>query len=54
MHQMADDLFLLSVRQIIKIQHIPKDDEEEQKELDLKKQYDFFPKEAEELHNRLE
>ena len=54
MHEMVDDIFLLSVRQIIEIQHIPKDDEEEQKELDLKKQYDLFPKEAEELHKGLE
>ena len=54
MHQMADDLFLLSLRQIIKIQHIPKDDEEEQKELDLKKQYELFTREAGELHDQLE
>lgn len=54
MHWLLDEVFLTHLEQAIEIQHISKDDEEEQKELDLQKQYLRFPKDAQELLNQLE
>ena len=54
MNDLLDEMFLNKFKQAIEIQHIPKDDEEEQKEMDLKKQYDLFRREAKELHQQLE
>ena len=52
---MVDEMFAEEVKERIgETQQIPKDDEEEQKELDLKKQYNLFTREAEELRNKLE
>ena len=43
------------MKQIIQeSQGIPEEEEEEHKELDLKKQNDLFTREAEELHRELE
>ena len=39
MHSLLDEIFILNIHQAIEIQQMPKDDEEEQKELDLKKQH---------------
>ena len=50
MHDLLDEIFLCKLQETIEIQGIPKDDEEEQKDIDLKKQYDLFTKEAKELH----
>ena len=54
MHNLLDEIFLNKFKQASEIQHIRKDDEEEQKELDLKKQYDLFRREAKELDQYLE
>ena len=50
MHNLLDEILLRKVQETIEFQPIPKDDEEEQKELDLKKQYNIFTREAKELH----
>ena len=48
-------MFLCSMRErIVKKQYIPKDDEEEQKELELSKQYDVFRGEADEVRKEME
>ena len=49
MHKVLDQIFLLDVQKTIEMQHIPKDEQEEQKELDLKKQFLNFMREAEAL-----
>ena len=50
MHDLLDEIFLHKLQETIEIQRIPKDDEEEQKELDLKKHYGLFTREAKELN----
>ena len=54
MHELLDEIFLNKLQETFKIQNILKDDKEEQKELDLKKQYDLFTREAKELHQQIE
>ena len=49
-HNLLDEIYLRKLQNTIEVQHIRKDDEEEQKDIDLKKQYDLFTKEAKELH----
>lgn len=46
MHKILDEIFLLKLHRSIEIQHIVRVDEEEQKELDLKKEYDLLAREA--------
>ena len=54
MHSLLDEIFLTNLEQAIETQQISQDDEEEQKELNLKKQYQLYSKEVEELRKHLE